>query len=491
MSLYELALTAVLPPTPLQLSPATLRSLTNGLIDLLVNENLAATLWVKLPKGEVWQADLQRYCARQDIPQTVYLFHQDRDQAITTLQGIGAREAHCYGIVLPNDSLLKREYFLLVRSPQFSAFVIAHRPRSMQSPKPEEPFSLSPETGEDGERKQPLLVVSSLNPQTVQQILDHFQQRLLALSPLPTVITARGDTIPIEVLLGGQSSPTTDFVGTTAVLDHLWATQIKRQEEVWHRAATYRRQAEAAETLHLQNESLLSAIRLKDEFLNNVGQELRTPLTNMKTALTLLSSSHLKPAQRQRYTELLQQECDRQSSLITSLLDLVQLHQVSDLTTLQPLNLIDIVPGVVSTYQPLAQEKGIMLAYTIPPNLPTVACLSPWLKQIVINLLHNCIKFTEKEGQVWVQAKQQGDYIQLEFRDSGIGIPGAEIPKIFDRFYRVRQPNGEERAGSGLGLTIVQQILWRCGGSVSVKSKLGEGSTFNVLLPIYHPVGLE
>ena len=101
----------------------------------------------------------------------------------------------------------------------------------------------------------------------------------------------------------------------------------------------------------------------------------------------------------------------------------------------------------------------------------------------MINLVHNGIKYT-REGNVWVRAKQQGDYVQLEVRDTGVGIAPSEIPKIFDRFYRVRQ-TGDDSSGAGLGLTIVQQLLLHCGGSISVKSKLEEGSTFNVLLPIY------
>jgi two-component system, OmpR family, phosphate regulon sensor histidine kinase PhoR len=208
-------------------------------------------------------------------------------------------------------------------------------------------------------------------------------------------------------------------------------------------------------------------------------------LTNMKTALTLLTSPSLKAAQRQRYMELLSKECDRQGSLITSLLELVRLDQMAEAATGQALRLNEVVPGVVSTYQPLAEEKGVRLSYTVPPDLPMISCLNTWLKQIVINLLHNGIKFTPRGGQVWVRAKQQGDYVQLEFRDTGIGIAPGEISKIFDRFYRVRQLPGEESGGAGLGLTIVQQLLLHCGGSISVKSRLGEGSIFNVLLPIY------
>jgi two-component system phosphate regulon sensor histidine kinase PhoR len=219
--------------------------------------------------------------------------------------------------------------------------------------------------------------------------------------------------------------------------------------------------------------------------VKTLGQELRTPLTSMKTALSLLNSSQIKPPQRQRYMEMLSRECDRQSFLITSVLDLVQLESTVEQVPMEALRLVDIVPGVISTYQPLAQEKGIMMAYTLPEDLPPIACLNSWLKQIVIGLLHNSIKFTPSGGQVWVRARQQGDSIQMEFRDTGVGIAQADIPKIFDRFYRARQTFGDDSSGAGLGLSIVQQLLLRCGGSISVKSKVGEGSAFSVFLPIY------
>ena len=220
------------------------------------------------------------------------------------------------------------------------------------------------------------------------------------------------------------------------------------------------------------------------EYFASICEEFRTPLTHMKTALSLLNSPHLKPPQRQRYLQMLNSECDRQNSLINGLLELVQLESSESQTVLQPLRLYEIVPGVVSTYQPLAQEKGIMLAYTVSTDLPPIFCSPNWVRQIVINLLHNSIKFTPGGGQVWVKASVQGDYVQLEFRDTGIGISPNEIPKIFDRFYRVRSASNEDTNGAGLGLTIVQQLLLRCGGSISVKSKPGEGSIFNVLLPI-------
>ncbi len=203
----------------------------------------------------------------------------------------------------------------------------------------------------------------------------------------------------------------------------------------------------------------------------------------MKTALRLLDSPQLKPPQRQRYMQLLYTECDRQNSLIIGLLELVQLEDESQPSVMPSVQLADIVPGVVSTYQPLAQEKGIQLGYTVPTGLPAVSCLETWLRQIVINLLNNGLKFTPTGGQVRVRATLQGEYVQLAFSDTGIGIAASEIPKIFDSFYRGRSTTSED-TGAGLGLTIVQRLLLRCGGSISVTSQLGEGSNFKVLLPV-------
>jgi two-component system, OmpR family, phosphate regulon sensor histidine kinase PhoR len=219
----------------------------------------------------------------------------------------------------------------------------------------------------------------------------------------------------------------------------------------------------------------------KDEPIAHLMQELCTPLTNIKTALKLLESPLIKQAQRQRYLGLIRGECDRQNILISGVTRLLAIDRTPDPSEIVPIQLSQIIPGIVSTYQPLAEEKGIRLGYTVPDNLPTIICVETWLRQIAIDLLHNGIKYTPEGGQVFVQASVQGEYVQLEFRDTGIGISPAEISKIFDRFYRVRNlPNDR---GAGLGLTIVQNILLRCGGSISVTSQVGSGSKFRVLLP--------
>ncbi|WP_448601839.1 ATP-binding protein [Thermoleptolyngbya sp.] len=533
-SLYELALSSEHPLHPLQVSPTTFKSMLTAVLDLLIEERLPATLWLKFPRGETWESEITRYCTAATAPYTLYtlgnsqgdlaeastpsssgpLPYLDQVSDLTAAEMAGLVEgpavdslvlthppqptslsvaAQSQRIALPlgAESQFKREYLLLVMTEEFCGLILAHRPRSVRSPKPdssppERPLwleELSPGSDEDVERRHPLLAIYTLESDTIRRVLEGIQQ---AIAPAAAPDAVRADLEALVTHWNEWVLPAADRAPNPRVVGQLLAKQLQIQEEMWHSTAIYRRQAETAAVLQMENEELQNAIRLKDEFLKTVGQELRTPLATMKTALSLLNSPSLKPPQRQRYMDMLTHECDRQSSLITSVLELVQLENMDDTAVTQPLRLSDVVPGIVSTYQPLAQEKGILLAYTVPQDLPAVSCTVPWLRQILINLLHNGIKFTPKGGRVWVLAKLQGDYVQIEVRDTGIGIAAADIPKIFDRFYRVRQAgSGEDPGGAGLGLSIVQQLLLKCGGSISVKSKPGEGSTFNVMLPVY------
>jgi two-component system, OmpR family, phosphate regulon sensor histidine kinase PhoR len=330
------------------------------------------------------------------------------------------------------------------------------------------------------EQKHPLFGLISFDQSLIQATIEGINQAIAYGQP-----ETRPDAEITELLLTWDRLIARGVTPTfnPVLISDLLARQVQRQEEIWRSGAVQRRMAEASVALRQANEDLLVGLQQKDEFIKNLGQELRTPLTTMKTALSLLNSPALKPQQRVRYMEMLSKECDRQGSLIAGVLDLVQIESAQEPVPTESLRLSEIVPGVVSTYQPLAQEKGIMLAYTVPEDLPPISCFSPWLRQIVINLLHNSIKFTASGGQVWVRAKQHGDAIQIEFRDTGVGIAATEVPKVFDRFYRIRQ-GGDDGNGVGLGLSIVQQLLIRCGGSIAVRSKPGEGSVFCVALPI-------
>ncbi|MFG6105723.1 HAMP domain-containing sensor histidine kinase [Leptothoe sp. EHU-05/26/07-4] len=215
------------------------------------------------------------------------------------------------------------------------------------------------------------------------------------------------------------------------------------------------------------------------QFLKTAAQELNNPITTIKTALTLLNSSSLRPKQRERYLHMIGQACDRQSHLINSVFRLLELQLTPQSMVLDNVQLWDLVPGVVSTYQPLATEYNISLAYTVSSHLPSVLAIESHLKQVLVSLLSNSIRFTDTGGRIWVTAQQRQDgKIALVVQDSGCGIPPSMLSQVFDSFYR----NTSE--GSGLGLTLVHQLLTHCGASISVSSTPGKGTAFTILLAV-------
>ncbi|MEM9540400.1 MAG: ATP-binding protein [Cyanobacteria bacterium P01_E01_bin.42] len=211
-------------------------------------------------------------------------------------------------------------------------------------------------------------------------------------------------------------------------------------------------------------------------------EEMKTTLTHIKTALSLIESSQLDRDRQQRYLKLLQQEYERQSSVINGMGLLLELDRPKNFS---PIQLDTFLPGIVSTYQPLAMEKGIQLGYTIPADLPAVSCSPDWLQQIAIDLLNNSLQFTRSGGKVSVVASRQDEFVCLIFKDTGVGILPQELSQIFEGFYQGRIAAENEAIGAGLGLTLVRQLLARCGGSISVVSQVDKGSVFKVLLPVY------
>ena len=479
LSLYQLALDTLTSPQSFSVSPTALKSLVGAIIDVLIEEQIPATLWVKLPPLEGWLAELNRYQQQVDSSKTIYLCNSVGDDLSEVTNALGqASDANANSqklfVQLTAGSQLKQEYFLILLSDQFSSLIVANPPGATEG------------------QSQPLQAVCTFERPIIQRVFEGIRG-----------VIAVADTIPNNLLSNWETlSPQLSTSDEKALLTQLLVKQVQRTEQIIHSHNPCNSLLDSSSVVNEPDvlaQLLDAAIVIppppkndlyKDELLKRVAQELRTPLTNMKTAVRLLDSTHLKSPQRQRYMQLLHTECDRQNYLIAGLLDLVQLNAEPQPTAMATIQLADIVPGVVSTYQPIAQEKGIQLSYSVPVGLPSVSCLEAWLRQIVIHLLSNSLKFSSPGGQVKVRVTLQGEYVQIAISDTGIGISPGEIPKIFDSFYRGRSTTGGDDTGAGLGLTLVQQLLLRCGGSISVTSRLGEGSSFKVLLPIASPTAV-
>ncbi|MEM7713701.1 MAG: DICT sensory domain-containing protein [Cyanobacteria bacterium P01_A01_bin.68] len=463
LSIYQLALDVEVPPKRLILSSATLLSIVKSHVDLLIEQKISATIVTKFPPLNIFASELKRYqqhfnhasifnCQLAEVGEVKTGINLEISESVDSSSHNAACLSDNLVRLVTDNHQINREYFLIILSDQFCSFILAHRPLKKLKKQI---------LNQKNTQKIPSMVtVQTFDGRVIQRVLEG--------------IKAVSDSKQLNNI-------TDQLIYTQApqpeLTNQLFLAQVKRQEEI-----SSRKYKSSFNNFKDQNQTLRSNLQAKDEYLRNVCQELLSPLTHIKTALSLLNSPSIKAPQRQRYLDMIKRECDRQNSLMTGVMDLVELERNLDNTSLEPVCLSEVVPGVVSTYQPLAQERGVMLAYTVPNDLPNVWCVSGGLRQIVINLLSNCIKFTPNGGQVWVRTRRLDGYIQLEFRDTGIGIPENEISKIFNRFYKVRPAVNEETGSAGLGLTIVEKLIQRCGGSISVSSVPGEGSSFKVLL---------
>ncbi|MEZ4637394.1 MAG: GAF domain-containing protein [Caldilineaceae bacterium] len=238
------------------------------------------------------------------------------------------------------------------------------------------------------------------------------------------------------------------------------------------------------------NERLQELDRLKSEFIANISHELRTPLTNIRFYIDLLRRGR---AEKQgKYLQTLENEAQHLHRLIESVLDLSRLNAARTqglFFEVTHFDLAALLQDTCSLYEQQARAKGIELNYAgIDKSLWLNADRSQ-INQVIATLLTNAIVYTQPGGQVELSAGlSHNDGIQVAIRDSGIGIPAAEIPHIFERFYRGAQVTESGIPGAGLGLSIAKEILELHGGTISVNSTPGQGTRVQIWLPRSRPL---
>lgn len=225
--------------------------------------------------------------------------------------------------------------------------------------------------------------------------------------------------------------------------------------------------------------------KIRRDFVANVSHELRTPVSVIKGyAETLLSDGRtLPPDQENRFIEIIHSHAERLGNLISDLLTLSSIE--SGVIALEPVptRLEPAVNRAVHLLEDKARNKRVSI--TVSESLgeiPQVLADPGKLEQVLINLLDNAVKFTGENGTITVSAEDLGQQVRIDVTDTGIGIPASALPRIFERFYRVDTARSREMGGTGLGLSIVKHIVQAHGGSVSVGSVYGKGSTFSFTL---------
>ncbi|MHC1698218.1 MAG: two-component system histidine kinase PnpS [Geobacteraceae bacterium] len=225
--------------------------------------------------------------------------------------------------------------------------------------------------------------------------------------------------------------------------------------------------------------------KIRKDFVANVSHELRTPVSVIKGyAETILSEGqNLPPEKLVQFIEVIHSHAERLAHLISDLLTLSRIESGAIPLEPVPVSILSAVNRVTHLLEQKALSKQVSLTKTDAlATLPDIQADPDKLEQILINLLDNAIKFTPAGGTVTVDAADLGDRVRIDVKDSGIGIPSKDIPRIFERFYRVDTARSRELGGTGLGLSIVKHIVQAHGGSVAVESTPGAGSIFSFTL---------
>jgi two-component system phosphate regulon sensor histidine kinase PhoR len=225
--------------------------------------------------------------------------------------------------------------------------------------------------------------------------------------------------------------------------------------------------------------------RMRREFVANVSHELKTPLTSIKGLLeTLLNGALEDPANNRRFVAIIDQDASRLGRLIDDLLELSQIESKASTLRLERVRLRPLLEAMVQTFLPQLEARQVSARLDVPADFPPVHADPDRLRQIFSNLIDNAIKFNVPNGTVTIQATQEEGSARIAVTDTGLGIPEADLPRVFERFYRVDKARSRELGGTGLGLAIVKHLVELHRGRVTVQSRPGQGSTFTVLLPI-------
>lgn len=224
---------------------------------------------------------------------------------------------------------------------------------------------------------------------------------------------------------------------------------------------------------------------IRQEFVANVSHELKTPLSSIKAyAETLLNGALHDQENATRFLQRIDEQADRLTALIHDLLSLARIESEQQPFEIGPIAVSEAVAACLEDYRPAAGAKQIELAVEAQDPQLCVNADAEGLRVILNNLVDNAVKYTPEGGRVTIRwGADRPGFARLEVSDTGMGIPADQLPRVFERFYRVDKARSRELGGTGLGLSIVKHLVQAFGGAVSATSKLGRGTTFRIVLP--------
>ncbi len=225
--------------------------------------------------------------------------------------------------------------------------------------------------------------------------------------------------------------------------------------------------------------------KLKSDFVNMVAHELRSPLVSIRQINSVLLEG-LAGTLQDRQKDFVHRgliKIDALLALINDLLDVAKIEETKLIKKQEPTDIEKIISETVALMDSRAKEQGISLTYSVE-NLKPLQANPKNIEEIFSNLISNAINYSPEGGCVMVAARNTGGHIEITVKDTGVGIPPEELPKIFDKFYRVKHPKTRHVMGTGLGLSIVKGIIEAHQGTIGVESYPDRGTTFTIVLPL-------
>jgi signal transduction histidine kinase len=247
-----------------------------------------------------------------------------------------------------------------------------------------------------------------------------------------------------------------------------------------------------AQQIGEREERLTELDRLKSDFVSSVSHELKTPLTTIKLLAHVLQREELAKGERLDYSKTIAVECDRQIDFVGNLLDLSRIESGAYKLRHSRVEVSRLIEASLEVEKQRAESLGLRLTTDIAANLPPLKGDFEALRRVVRGLVDNAIKYTPGGGRITVSAHQAGEALAITVEDTGKGIPEADLPHVFEKFYRAGSEfeddgfaasPGTAAPGVGLGLYLAQHIVGQLNGKIIVESKEGRGTTFTVFLP--------
>jgi signal transduction histidine kinase len=255
-------------------------------------------------------------------------------------------------------------------------------------------------------------------------------------------------------------------------------------------------QAKAAQVIDAENE-LIGIVtifrditkekeidRMKTELVSMVAHELRSPLTSIAGFSELLLDEGVTQDQSKEYAEIILKESNRLGDLINKFLDISRIESGKSQVHKTPVQIGHVIESILEMNMYLAERKGMTVNINVPDDLDTIWVDREMMGEVILNLFSNAVKYSPERKAITIEVEDKDDEQLIRVADQGYGIPQKSLNKIFEKFYRVTDNEYiQEVNGSGLGLSLVKEIIELHDGSIWVESKIGEGSTFAFSIP--------